>query len=236
MEIKRDYYPITEAAELLGCAIADLLHLGAQGRALVCVNIYGMATGMSMSRMEATTEGGEPVTPDDYGDEMPDGIFALISDDLRLMEMPDGFPFNLEEATVLRRKGWWDVQFDPPVPIGFGHLVMLHDEIVRLASGGAKARTTTHHPQPAEATSDKGVTVTLPRMTKALEAVFAIMRDNWTEINPRRLPKQINIAREIDAALGWGKKGDPSGDPSRDAKAIAKIIKPDTLGDEQDTE
>lgn len=77
----------------------------------------------------------------------------------------------------------------------------------------------------------KAVTVTLPHMSQALAAIFEIMRDNWTNYDPRRLPKQVNIAREIDAALGRGNKGDLNFDPSRDAKAIAKIIKPDNIGD-----
>lgn len=76
-----------------------------------------------------------------------------------------------------------------------------------------------------------GVTVTLPHITKSLDAIFRIMWDNWSGYDSKRLPKQINIAREIDTALGWGKKGDINSDPSRDAKAIAKIIKPDSFGE-----
>ncbi|OYZ58844.1 MAG: hypothetical protein B7X81_04720 [Hydrogenophilales bacterium 17-61-76] len=75
------------------------------------------------------------------------------------------------------------------------------------------------------------VTVTLPHMTQALAAIFEIMRDNWTDCDPRRLPKQVNIAREIDRALGWGKSGDLNEDPSRNAKVVAQIIKPDVTPD-----
>ena len=73
------------------------------------------------------------------------------------------------------------------------------------------------------------VIVTLPHLPQTLAVIFEIMRDNWTDYDPRRLPKQINIAREIDAALGLGRKGDPNNEPSRDAKTIAKIIKPDSI-------
>ncbi len=74
-------------------------------------------------------------------------------------------------------------------------------------------------------------------MTKALDALFVIMRDNWMDFDPKRLPKQVNIAREIDVAMGWGKRGDPQSEPSRDAKTLAKVIKPDTIGTaEVDTE
>ncbi len=54
-------------------------------------------------------------------------------------------------------------------------------------------------PEPANA----GVTVTLPHMTAKLEALLKIMRANWTDYDPKRLPKQVNIAAEIDEAMGW---------------------------------
>lgn len=76
-----------------------------------------------------------------------------------------------------------------------------------------------------------GVTVNLPHMTKALSAVFEIMRENWTNFDPKRLPKQVNIASEIDMALGWQPQKD--GTPSRNAKVIAALIKPDTISDNE---
>lgn len=77
----------------------------------------------------------------------------------------------------------------------------------------------------------QAVTVTLPHMTKTLEAVIKVMRENWTDYDPKRMPKQVNIALEIDAAMGWRQERD--GTPSRNAKAIAAMIKPD---DNSDTE
>lgn len=71
------------------------------------------------------------------------------------------------------------------------------------------------------------VQVTLPHMTKALDAVFRIMRNNWEGNDPNRQPKQVNIAAEIDEALGW--KPEKDGVPSRNARAIAAIIKPDNF-------
>jgi hypothetical protein len=87
--------------------------------------------------------------------------------------------------------------------------------------------TQAHTPE-IECLPNGDVTVSPPYMTKALEAVFKIMSENWKVYDPKRPPKQINIAREIDKALGWGEKGDPNSEPSRDAKAITKIINPDT--------
>ncbi len=68
-------------------------------------------------------------------------------------------------------------------------------------------------------------------MTNSLIAVFKIMESNWKNYDPKRLPKQIQIAYEIDEALGWGGKGNKEQEPTRSAKAIAAIIKPDALRD-----
>jgi hypothetical protein len=79
-----------------------------------------------------------------------------------------------------------------------------------------------------------GVTVTLPHMTAALEAAFKVMRENWQDFDPKRMPKQGNIGHEIDNAMGdikgWTTQGD--GTPSRNAKVVAAIIKPDGTPDE----
>jgi len=73
--------------------------------------------------------------------------------------------------------------------------------------------------------------IVLPHMNKALAAVFKIMEDNWRSYDAKRLPKQVNISREIDAALGWGNGGDSDKEPSRNAKVVAMLIKPDEVGD-----
>src|SRR5690606_16689546 len=49
--------------------------------------------------------------------------------------------------------------------------------------------------------SADGVAVYLPHVNKSLEAVVGVMWRNWASIDHGRLPKQVNIAREIDAAL-----------------------------------
>ena len=76
--------------------------------------------------------------------------------------------------------------------------------------------------------TEGAVSINLPYVPKKLAAVFQIMRDNWTDYDPKRPPKQVNIAIEIDDALGW--KGQSDG-PSRNAKAIAMLIKPDAIDD-----
>jgi len=80
-----------------------------------------------------------------------------------------------------------------------------------------------------DASQVDGVKVFLPHMTNDLREIFKIMWDNWRNVDLRRLPKQVNIAKELDKALGWNTN--KNGEPSRNAKIIAKVIRPDTLGD-----
>ena len=77
----------------------------------------------------------------------------------------------------------------------------------------------------------KASCIDLPHINKGMAAVFKITEENWRTYDPKRLPKQVNIAREIDAALGWGNCGSSDKDPSRNAKAIATLIKPDGVSD-----
>ena len=71
------------------------------------------------------------------------------------------------------------------------------------------------------------VQVTLPHMTEGLKKFFQVMRDSWGNYDPSRPPKQINIAHEIDNALGW--KSQKGGSASRNGQALASLIRPDEL-------
>jgi|LauGreDrversion4_1035100.scaffolds.fasta_scaffold157622_2 hypothetical protein len=128
---EREFYPLSEVADRLGCAISDLLHLGIQCRAQICVNIYGMADGLRKIRMQIDPEEERPFHV------MPVGIFMLSSEDIRCIEVPDGLPFELFEAaqfdeSASGNKSWWAVEFDPPIKVNFGHLVVLMPEVDRL--------------------------------------------------------------------------------------------------------
>lgn len=177
--IERDFYPLAELAGRWGCTVNDLLHLGMQGRAQVCVNIYGMATGMQKVRLETVSPDAapddEPLTDREPREaeehdaayerskarttkDMPHGVFELEHDDLRFLDMPDAFPHELNEALKFDR-GWWQVEFDPTISINLDHLCMLHEEVQRLdrevfGKGGAAPQVQAKAPlQPrAEAT------------------------------------------------------------------------------------
>ncbi len=162
--IERIFYRLPELAERWACSIGDLLHLGIQDRAQVCVNIYGMASGYSRTRMEAealeTEPDEEPLSDEERCDadaldanlevwknrtakDMPPGVFELGQDDLRFLDMPTPFPYELHEA--LKFDGsWWACEFDPPVSIDLDHLCILHDEVERLDREvfGIKAKAT----------------------------------------------------------------------------------------------
>jgi len=78
-----------------------------------------------------------------------------------------------------------------------------------------------------KATIPKGssvIQVDLPHMTKRLNIVFDIMRENWQDYDPERVPKQTNIALQINKALGFI-------DGSREGKTIAALIRPDEIRD-----
>lgn len=148
----REFYPLHELATRWHCSVGDLLHLGIQGRAQICVNIYGLASGITGERIEDGAEDGEqefqPQTEDERREaaemnaafeawskrttrNMPPGIFELKPDAVRFIDMPKGLPLELHEAMRFDG-GWWNIEFDPPVTIDLPHLVMLHEEVERL--------------------------------------------------------------------------------------------------------
>lgn len=150
--IERDFYPLTMLAERWACTVHDLLHLGIQDRAQVCVNIYGMASGVSRTRIETeapeAAPDDEPLTEEERREaeahdaaferwknrttkDMPHGVFELGSDDCRLLDLPGSSGLELHSALKFDG-GWWQCEFDPPVNTRFGHLCMLHAEVRRL--------------------------------------------------------------------------------------------------------
>ena len=178
--IERDFYRLPELAERWTCKVHDLLHLGIQNRAQVCVNIYRMASGSSRTRME--TEAPDASLEDELlsaeerreaeahnvaferwknrtTKDMPHGVFELGHDDLQFLDMPDAFPYELHDALKFD-SGWWACEFDPPVTINVDHLCMLHGEVRRLdrevfgagaQASDAKGASAPIHPR-AEAT------------------------------------------------------------------------------------
>ena len=130
--IERVFYRLPELAERWACTVHDLLHLGIQDRAQICVNIYGMATSSSRTRMETEAPEAEPddepLTDEERREaeardaaferwkarttkDMPHGVFELRHDTLRFLDMPDAFPHELHEARKFDG-GWWECKFD----------------------------------------------------------------------------------------------------------------------------
>jgi hypothetical protein len=68
------------------------------------------------------------------------------------------------------------------------------------------------------------IQVGLPHMTQRLNIVFDIMREHWQDYDPERVPKQTNIAAQINMALGYAEK-------SREGQILATLIRPDELRD-----
>ncbi len=74
-----------------------------------------------------------------------------------------------------------------------------------------------------------GVPVALPHTTKALEAIFAIVRKHWEKFDGTNEPSQTTIALEIGEVMNW--KPEASGKPARAAQAIAGLFRPDHLAE-----
>jgi len=89
-----------------------------------------------------------------------------------------------------------------------------HDSLLMTQAASDKATTT-------------GYTFTLLRPSDNFQAVIDVINKNWADVIPGREPKQVNIAREIDAALG--RKSQRAGEPSRNASAIAALFRPEKI-------
>lgn len=150
--IEREFYGLSDLTNRWACTVDDLLHLGIQDRAQVCVNIYGMAIRTERTRMDTgipePSPDDEPLTPEERNEaeahnaafekwmsrttkDMPHGVFELNCEDLRLLDMPGAGGLELYSALKFDG-GWWATEFDPPVSIRRGHLCMLHAEVQRL--------------------------------------------------------------------------------------------------------
>lgn len=71
------------------------------------------------------------------------------------------------------------------------------------------------------------VTAHLPYMNKTLAAVIKVMESEWGDGKSGHTPKQVNVARAIDEALGNPVSFDRQ--PSRIASSLATAIQPDEI-------
>ena len=147
--IERIYYRVQELASRWGCSVDDLIHLGVTGQAQICVNVYGLGTGMSRTKLDLSGPDDDAAFTDQQRQEatahdalierwmcratedMPDGVYEQTHETLRFMEIADPFPHELYEGFKFDG-GWWICDFDPPVLVNMGHLCILHEEVTRL--------------------------------------------------------------------------------------------------------
>lgn len=99
----------------------------------------------------------------------------------------------------------------------------------QMAASEAKPDAIKQVAPSSSSTKDGSVMISLPHVTKDLEAVFKVMREFWTKYDPESPPKQTAIARKLDEALRWA--GNKDGGPSRSAQQVASMIRPDAIGD-----
>lgn len=72
------------------------------------------------------------------------------------------------------------------------------------------------------------VTIPLPHTTKRLEAFFDIIREYWTDVDPKNPPKQASIVAAIGQAMNWS---DQDGKGARVAQTLAMMIRPDRFAE-----
>jgi hypothetical protein len=64
-----------------------------------------------------------------HAQEMPAGIYQLLEDDIRRLEMPETESVEIFEALKKNEDGWWSVEFQEPLLITNADLVVLKEEI-----------------------------------------------------------------------------------------------------------
>lgn len=77
--------------------------------------------------------------------------------------------------------------------------------------------------------SPRHVVVEIPHMTRGLDAMFRVFREQWSDFRQDNPPKSSAVAAELDAAIGW--KTSKSGEASRNAQAVAALLRPDEIAD-----
>lgn len=147
MTIEREFYSLSALAAVWKCSVDDLIHLGIQDRAQICVNIYGADVDQVRTRQvleEATlTELKlDEVNPQDLASlerwrsrttkEMPPGIYEIETDELRFFSTPGASIHELSGALKFQMGSWWDVEFRSPVTVLDSSLCILHEEKLRL--------------------------------------------------------------------------------------------------------
>lgn len=150
LSIEFSYVSLEKAGELLGVSASDLIHAGAHDQIQICANIYGRADGIGRTKIQAPKRLPKRLPNGVSREEaqafqnwwnrcsrpMPDGIYEIGQDTLRFFEMPETKEFELYEGYKRDDSGWWDVEFDPPVAIDRGDLVILSSEIERVTAAG----------------------------------------------------------------------------------------------------
>lgn len=246
--IERDFYPLPMLAERWGCTVHDILHLGIQDRAQVCVNIYGMTREISQTRMDTDPP---DVAPDDMPlteneqceaealdaafecwksrttKEMPVGVFELGRDDLRFLDMPSAFPYGLHEALKFNG-GWWACEFDPPVSINLDHLCMLHEEVQRLdrevfAAGAQVGQLQDENARVETESSSRAYWPWGGHSTRLLGHMDAAARRFWVNYDPgdnTTAPRNEDVSGWLQSERGLS---------ASISSAIASILRADDL-------
>lgn len=118
---------------------------------------------------------------------------------------------------------------ESPMPLPL-NLVNPNNFLIKESAPTVFPRLEIKKPDQKTHKAKKGVTVTLPHMTKPLEVVFKVMWQYWGEYDPqKKVPTntQANVITDIEEGLT--KANGTSQAAERDAKVFAKNIQPDPI-------
>lgn len=136
-----------------------------------------------------------------------------VDPDADAMGLPPTWHINVDSFRELAATKGWDL---PPEFPGTPSQGSTNSRV--SLPGAVKAKT------PAN-----GTNVHLPHTTTTLDRLFEVMREVWTDYDPKNPPKQTSIAERIDEVLEWEPQTD--GQPSRRAQTLAAAIRPDPLAE-----
>lgn len=143
--IERDFHRLPELVRRWGCTMADLLHLGMQGAAQVCVNYTG-AGPLSDRRYDWFEADDEPDEGKPWSAKtLAPNIAQLPTWMLREMDQPGAFPYSMDGVLVwgawpeYRNDGeeseivaWARLTFERPFHVTPDHLCMARAEVERV--------------------------------------------------------------------------------------------------------
>lgn len=159
--VTRAFYSLDTAAQQIKCSVADLLHLGGQGRLPLFANIavsgdgkrIALRGGKPVSQRRRSIGQQQPLSDSDdqvrelqqearqiqtalkrmCAQDTPLGLYWLFPEDIRRTERPSPFPLQIKTACRFD-DGLRVFTFNPPMMVDLGNLVVLPSDLAEVAA------------------------------------------------------------------------------------------------------